>query len=432
MLPVVVAVLLALLLIGAAVVVPKATGWDVHARNDAIEQFAPWHGWWDPHVGPGTLPAVLLGVAAVVWSASLAARLSWGKLLAVAYVTSLGWLFSLALVDGLDGLTRVLGNPHEYLQTARSVGAIGPMLNEWVDRIPAAAPNNWPTHVAGHPPGMLLFFVALVRVGLGGDLAAGVVVTLVAASIVPAVLMVLRRLDLEAEARRVAPFVVFTPAAVYLAVSADAVMAAVGAWAMVLLAHAATAPRPRRALAAAVGGGALFGTLVLMSYGLTLFALVAFGLIVATRSYRLILPVGAAAAVVVLAPGVAGFWWADAFTVLRERYWDGIASERPGAYWTWANLALLAATAGPVVAAGFTRLRALPRPLVGIVVGAMLAIVVADLSQMSRAEVERIWLPFIPWLTLGLVALPDRWMRVALASQVVVALALQHLMYTSW
>ena len=134
----------------------------------------------------------------------------------------------------------------------------------------------------------------------------------------------------------------------------------------------------------------------------------------------------------VLAPAIAGFWWPEAFGVVRTRYWVGVASERPGLYWTWANLALLAATAGPVVASGLARTRRLPHPIVGLVVGAVIAVLVADISQMSRAEVERIWLPFIPWLTISLAAIPRRWDRAALAGQVVVARSLQHLLYTSW
>ena len=33
----------------------------------------------------------------------------------------------------------------------------------------------------------------------------------------------------------------------------------------------------------------------------------------------------------------------------------------------------------------------------------VLAIVVADVSRMSKSEVERIWLPFMPWLTIAIV-----------------------------
>jgi hypothetical protein len=59
-------------------------------------------------------------------------------------------------------------------------------------------------------------------------------------------------------------------------------------------------------------------------------------------------------------------------------------------------------------------------------------VVAADLSLMSKAEVERIWLPFVPWLTLGIALLPRHWHRGALAVQVVAALLVQHLLYTSW
>ena len=34
--------------------------------------------------------------------------------------------------------------------------------------------------------------------------------------------------------------------------------------------------------------------------------------------------------------------------------------------------------------------------------------VLADLSGMSKAEVERIWLPFLPWILLATAALPRR------------------------
>ena len=51
---------------------------------------------------------------------------------------------------------------------------------------------------------------------------------------------------------------------------------------------------------------------------------------------------------------------------------------------------------------------------------------------MSKSEVERIWLPFVPWLTLSLALLPDRWRRRGLGLQLLTALLLQHLLYTSW
>ena len=50
---------------------------------------------------------------------------------------------------------------------------------------------------------------------------------------------------------------------------------------------------------------------------------------------------------------------------------------------------------------------------------------------MSKGEVERIWLPFVPWLLLSTArCCPRRWRRPALAVQVVFALVVQHLLYS--
>jgi hypothetical protein len=47
--------------------------------------------------------------------------------------------------------------------------------------------------------------------------------------------------------------------------------------------------------------------------------------------------------------------------------------------------------------------------------------------------VERIWLPFVPWLTLSLALLPSAaWRRWALAGQLAAALIVQHVLYTTW
>jgi hypothetical protein len=61
-----------------------------------------------------------------------------------------------------------------------------------------------------------------------------------------------------------------------------------------------------------------------------------------------------------------------------------------------------------------------------------LTILVADLSQMSKAEVERIWLPFVPWMLLGTALLSERWRRVGFAGQLGFALVVQHLLFTGW
>ena len=416
--------------------VPHWFGWEVHARapRSAVpDGVPPLHGYWSPQLfGPGTVPAVLIALLGWRYAADLAARLPWRRLLLASYAVSLAWLLSLALVDGTDGLSRVLGNSYEYLRTARDVGDLSVLLSSYVDRIPQAADGSWPTHVAGHPPAMLLFFVGLVRVGLGGDLAAGVVVTLVAASTTAAVLVTLRALGAEAVARRAAPFLVLTPAAVFMAVSADAVIAVVTAWGIAALALAATAIG-RRGLGWAALAGLLLGLAVLMSYGMPLMAVLAVAVLVAARSWRPLLVAVPVALGVVLAFAAAGFAWWDAYPVLEERYHDGIASSRPYGYWVWANLACLAVSAGPLVGAGLAAFRRSGDRVVLLLVGAaVLMVVLADLSGMSKAETERIWLPFVPWLTISLGLLPSGWRRWGLGLQVVAALLVQHLVYTVW
>ena len=79
-----------------------------------------------------------------------------------------------------------------------------------------------------------------MHLGLGGDLVAGLVVTVLAATTAPAVLTTVRALGAEPAARRAAPFLVLAPAAVFMAVSADALFAAVAAWGLACLAIAAT------------------------------------------------------------------------------------------------------------------------------------------------------------------------------------------------
>jgi hypothetical protein len=65
--------------------------------------------------------------------------------------------------------------------------------------------------------------------------------------------------------------------------------------------------------------------------------------------------------------------------------------------------------------------------LVGAALAALLA---ADLSGMSKAETERIWLPFAMWL-LPAGALVSG-VRAWLGAQAVVALLLNHLLLTGW
>ena len=295
-------------------------------------------------------------------------------------------------------------------------------------------------HIAGHPPGALTFFVVLVRLGLGSGFASGMVVTVIAATTAVAVLVTVRRLGAEHLARRAAPFLAFGTAAIWQSVSADAMFAATAAWGVACLAVAATC-QSRARVPWSVLAGLLLGYCMMLSYGLPLLAVLALAVLVAARSW-FPLPIAAAAALaVVMAYGLFGFSYLEALPAIGERYWRGIGGRRQLAYWIWGDLAALAFSAGPLAFAGVSNvldgargyLREASTRVVVLLSGAGAAMVLlADLSQMSKAEVERIWLPFVPWLLLSCALLPQRWRRRGLVLQVVLALVVQHLLDTGW
>ncbi len=168
-----VGLVLALLLATLGMAVPAVLDWDVHVR-----WFPPLHAEWDPRVGWGTVPAVLLGVLAWRYAVDLAAPLPWRRLLwrrtPVGWPGCWRWRWS----TGSVGIGDVLDHPYEYLDTARATHDLPHPSTSTSAGSRSTRAGNWPVHIAGHPPGALTFFVLLVRLGLGSGLAAGLVVTL--------------------------------------------------------------------------------------------------------------------------------------------------------------------------------------------------------------------------------------------------------------
>jgi hypothetical protein len=102
----------------------------------------------------------------------------------------------------------------------------------------------------------------------------------------------------------------------------------------------------------------------------------------------------------------------------------------------FADLAAFAFTIGPAVVAGLRRLaidiRRPPVALTLLVGAAVIAVLAADLSGMSKAEVERIWLPFAVWLVLPCALLNPKHARWWLATQAAFTLLIDHLITTPW
>ncbi len=408
---------------------------------DVHTYFPPLHAHGMPRWGPGTLPSIVVAVVLVGFAPRLARSLSWRWLLVLAWLAGVVWMLSLALVDGVAGLAGPLEDPYEYLPAARALDDVPAALDGFVSRIPyAAEPLNWPPHVAGHPPGALLFFVALVRLGIDTGLGVGIVLVALGATTPLAVATTLRVLGAESAARVALPFLVLGPAAIWVAVSADGgVFAPTAAWGLTALALAAR----RRSLAWSLLAGALLGWCVFLSYGFVLLGLLAVGVLLAARTAYPLLGALVGALGVTAVFLAVGFSWFEAYPVLRERYYDGLAGRRQYEYWVFGNLAAFALSAGPLVwtgVGGFVArgprrlLRAGGEVRVVAILGAaaVLSVLVADVSGMSKAEVERIWLPFVPWALLLVLLLPPRWRRAGLVLQALTALVVQHLFFSKW
>jgi methylthioxylose transferase len=395
---------------------------------------------WLPHTGPGTVPAVFIALLVILRGPELAARLPWRPLLGVSAATALAWTMSLALIDGWQrGVTGRLTTRPEYLHDVPGVGDIGAMLRTFAERIPGGRPESWTTHVAGHPPGALLVFVGLDRIGLPGGAPAALLCVLVGSSAGVAVAVTLRALGAEATARAALPFGALFPGAIWVGVSADGLFAGVLAWGVALLALGAARPRlDILAAAASLTGGLLLGATLFLSYGLVLAGLLPVAVAVAARRLAPLLVAGAGVAAVVAAFAAAGFWWLEGYQQVIVRYYQpgeyGLV--RPYSYWVWADLACLAVVLGPAGVAGlrrvFTPERGQPRVLVLLCAAAGLAVLIADLSGLSKAEVERIWLPFAVWLVAAAGLLLPRQARWWLAAQAALALLVNHLLLTTW
>src|SRR5262249_37063184 len=149
-------------------------------------------------------------------------------------------------------------------------------------------------------------------------------------------------------------------------------------------------------IVAAVGAGLLLGWGIFLNYGLALMALPAVAVLLAAVDWRG--AVGGLVAAGGLALGGGGVvGGGGVLGVVAHRYWQGIANDRPFQYWWWANLAAVVCAIGLGSVAGIGRafdvaaIRRRPG-LYLVILGALLAILWADLSMLSKAETERIWL----------------------------------------
>jgi methylthioxylose transferase len=236
---------------------------------------------------------------------------------------------------------------------------------------------------------------------------------------------------------------VLSPAAIWIATSTDAFLLLVAA-VTVTVALAALRPTSARSDRLAVAAGVGFVACLLLSYGLVLVAVVP--VVVAWRRRRA-RPLVVMAIVTVAGLGIfglSGFWWPAGLLATRHQY-DVLRVSRPYWYFVLADLSAWALVLGPALAVALVRLDGWPGGwrwwrsgtrrgdgVALLVAGGLAAVLVADLSGMSEAEVERIWLPFGAWVLLAGAALAGRRARPWLALQAASAVVLVALVTTQW
>jgi len=420
---------IAFALIGWAALIVAGYLWGTHLNDEGVEimlDSPPLYGDFLTRLNAGVLWSIALAAVIVLAAPLVARRAPWKVLLGALALIALAWPLALALIDGTEEISHPLLNFTQYLPAVPQVGSPGQFLDGFVENI-----DDYPSHVRAHPPGMLLGLWSLEQIGLGGEWAAAFVILAVAATAPPAVLITLRALSGEEAARRAAPYLVVAPIALSIATTADALFMAVGAWAVCAVVLSILA-EGRRSDVLAVIGGLLFGITIFLNYGLVLLALVPLAVAIAKRRVQPILIAGAGGLVIVLAFLAAGFWWLDGLSATRREYAQSVASTRPYDYFLLNNLAVTALVMGPVMVVALTRLR--DRGTWLLVGGALGAILIADVTGLSKAEVERIWLPFIVWIMLAATALPSSpaWMRSLLAVQAALTIVIGVHVETIW
>lgn len=321
------------------------------------------------------------GLALAPWLAALTALvLVPGLALGAARNGPLGWREVFLLTDGGSFEAK-----NEYLP---GLGALSYGARFFLDRFAELVPSL-PVNVAGHPPALLLLLHAL-RITSAGGMAA---LCIGAAAATPALTYALaRQLGSPPPRARVAGVLAaLSPMLLLLGItSADALFMAVGTAAALLLVSRRPGLR--------VTGFAVFAVATTFSWALL--AIGAWAAVVVLvregRGRALALAAGCGLAVLGLNGALALLVGYDPIGTLRatEAYYrNSVASRRPYAFWVVGSPVAFAVMLGVPTAAGVL-VAAQRRVPAGVALAAV--VLVAAVAGFTKAETERIWLPFVP------------------------------------
>ena len=456
----------------AAIFLSWATIWGrrVQKNPDVKLGAAPLVGQWKFRPSIGYLMPIGLALLVIVVIPRVFARL--GTIWVVLSTVVLTGAFTAALAgaDGSVAMLKPVVHPTEYWY--------------WLDKFPPVRQMlavydeydfivNFGTHIKGHPPGYVLVLKALATVGLAKPWIIASLSYMSAGIVAGSVLVVANRFGSAKHTRKAAPFLILAPYAVWMGTSADALFSALVALGAAGIAVALTSAQehPARRIGVCVLAGLALGAGFYSSWGTVtcgpiIIAALWCGsastttaghqsnhpspLVALLKRLRTVAPV-----VLFVAGGIAvtgvlmtslGYNWFAGIGLTRRLYWKGTAQFRPWKYFMVGNLGSLVFALGAVAVIGIGALgvgRIRNRSVVtdslsddgvgwlrAFVLAGLVCALAANFSQYSKGEVERIWLPFLPWLTLPAALLLRH--RFWIVLQASTAIGLQVMLISKW
>jgi hypothetical protein len=401
-----------------------------HAADSLGAPLPPFLMNWAPAVTwPAALAALIGGT--LVWLAPPAIeRIRAPAVFAAAsYVATLGLALSINATRGGGGAWSHVfdlgrhGSFEAWREYLPALPALRHGIGFYIDHFATLLPGL-PTHTKGNPPGPLVV-MHLLGLTTAGRLAAACILT--GALTAPLAYGLGRVLGGERRGRVAAALAVCSPALILFGVtSADYAFTALGTLTALLI--VSRSPFARTAGCLLAGVASFFSWLLLaIPVWAVLTILGRDGLRPAViAAAQVAAGVGAVTLALVLAYGY------DPIAVLRALgpvYAHGRAAHRPGAYWVFGSPSAWLVMLGPPTVWLMVRaLAAGDRPALALaaVVG------ISAVSLFTKAETERIWLPFVPLACVAAAALPVSRLRLTLVSLAAQALLVQLLFNTVW
>ena len=409
--------------------------WYAFTRGDRLSRkhpevklgAGPFVGSWELRITALVIPVVVVGAVGVWVLPRVASR--WGpwRAIAATAVAAMGFALALAATDGWSAVIKPVTDTTEYWAGIAKARPAGNYIATFLER-----QKFYSVHVRGHPPGFTLVLLFLREIGLGSAWAAAAVSFLGVGLTVGAVGYTVWRISGIDALRRALPFLAFAPYAVWQGTSADAFFSGVAASGVALFVVAMTTARRRVEVVAAIGGGLVIGAACFLTFGAPTLGPLVLVLAWRRRRFRWMIPAVAGIAVVFAGFALHHYWWLTGLNHTRMFYAAGTAKFRPAFYFFFANLAVLAIAVGPAALAGITRLRR--DAVLVIIVGVLVCVMAADASALSKAETERIWLIYMPWISIAAAALATsiRRQRAWLGAQAAAAVIVQVMLVSKW